>query len=62
VVLTIDDRPVLQARMRRNEPYLPLGSLYEQAFLLVMDQVVVDLMAALELTERDLERIHTRFE
>ena len=62
VVLTIDDRKVVEARKRRNEAYLPLGSLFEQAFLLVMDQAVVDLMAALELTERDLERIHTRFE
>ena len=49
VVLTIDDRSVVEARKRRNEPYLPLGSLFEQAFLLVMDQAVVDLMAALDL-------------
>jgi 6-phospho-3-hexuloisomerase len=62
VVLTIDDRKVVAGRKRRNEPYLPLGSLFEQAFLLVMDQVVVDLMGALDLTERDLARIHTRFE
>ena len=62
VVLTIDDRKVVEARKRRNEAYLPLGSLFEQAFLLVMDQAVVDLMAALDLAERDLERIHTRFE
>jgi 6-phospho-3-hexuloisomerase len=61
-VLTIDDRPVLEARKRRNESYLPLGSLFEQAFLVVMDQVIVDLMRALDLTERDLARIHTRFE
>ncbi len=61
-VLTIDDRKVVASRKRRNEPYLPLGSLFEQAFLLVMDQVVVDLMKALDLTERDLARIHTRFE
>ena len=62
VVLTIDDRKVVAARKLRNEPYLPLGSLFEQAFLIVMDQIVVDLMAKLELTERDLARIHTRFE
>ncbi len=62
VVLTIDDRPVVAARRRRNEPCLPLGSLFEQAFLVVMDQVVMDLMSALDLTERDLARIHTRFE
>lgn len=62
VVLTIDDRKVVESRKRRHEPYLPLGSLFEQAFLLVMDQVIVDLMGALDLTERDLARIHTRFE
>ncbi len=62
VVLGIDDRAVVEARKRRAEPYLPLGSLYEQALLLVLDQVVVDLMDALDLTERDLARIHTRFE
>jgi 6-phospho-3-hexuloisomerase len=61
-VLTIDDRKVVASRKRRNEPYLPLGSLFEQAFLLVMDQVVVDLMKDLDLTERDLAKIHTRFE
>lgn len=62
VVLTIDDRAVVQTRKRRHEVYLPLGSLFEQALLVVMDQVVVDLMKALDLTERDLARIHTRFE
>ena len=62
VVLTIDDRGVVRGRKRRNEPYLPLGSLYEQAVLLVLDQVVVDLMEDLQLTEADLARIHTRFE
>ena len=62
VVLAIDDRPVVEDRKRRGEPYLPLGSLFEQALLLVLDQVVVELMDALHLTERDLARIHTRFE
>lgn len=62
VVLTIDDRKVVETRKRLKEPYLPLGSLFEQALLLVLDQVVVDLMKALELTEADLARIHTRFE
>jgi 6-phospho-3-hexuloisomerase len=61
-LLTIDDRKVVENRKRRNERYLPLGSLFEQALLLVLDQVVVDLMEALELTEADLARIHTRFE
>jgi 6-phospho-3-hexuloisomerase len=61
-VLRIDDRKVVENRKRRNEPYLPLGSLFEQALLLVLDQVVVDLMEDLDLTEADLARIHTRFE
>ena len=61
-ILTIDDRPVMNARRRRDEPYLPLGSLFEQALLLVLDQVVADLMKDLDLTEKDLARIHTRFE
>ena len=61
-VLAIDDRKVVDARKRHGEPYLPLGSLFEQALLVVLDQAVVDLMEALDLTERDLERIHTRFE
>lgn len=62
VVLAIDDRGIVERRKRRGEPYLPLGSLFEQALLLVLDQIVVDLMDALDLTERDLARIHTRFE
>ena len=62
VVLGIDDRAVVATRKRRGQPYLPLGSLFEQAFLLVLDQAVVDLMEALDLAERDLARIHTRFE
>jgi 6-phospho-3-hexuloisomerase len=62
VVLAIDDRAIVERRKRRQEPYLPLGSLFEQALLLVLDQTVVDLMDALDLTERDLARIHTRFE
>lgn len=62
VVVALDDRPVVEARKRREQVYLPLGSLFEQAFLLVMDQVVIDLMATLGLTERDLAKIHTRFE
>ncbi|MFV1958024.1 MAG: hypothetical protein ACC662_01290 [Planctomycetota bacterium] len=61
-VLTIDDRQIVESGMRHGKPYLPLGSLFEQALLLVLDQVVVDLMASLDLTERDLERIHSRFE
>jgi 6-phospho-3-hexuloisomerase len=62
VVVAIDDARVMDARRRRKEPYLPLGSLYEQALLLVLDQVVVDLMERLGLTERDLARIHATLE
>ncbi|MCB9826296.1 MAG: SIS domain-containing protein [Planctomycetes bacterium] len=59
VVLTIDDRP---AARRRAAPLLPLGSLFEQALLVTLDHVVVDLMAELDLSEEDLARIHTGFE
>ncbi|MHC5011741.1 MAG: 6-phospho-3-hexuloisomerase [Planctomycetota bacterium] len=62
VTLTIDDRPTLQARKRRHATYLPLGSLFEQALLLVLDGVVVALMEDLKLIERDLARVHTSFE
>jgi 6-phospho-3-hexuloisomerase len=47
---------------RRSRRALPLGSLYEQALLLVLDHVVVRLMDALGLDEEDLRRIHTTFE
>ena len=59
MVLTIDDRP---AARRRAAPLLPLGSLFEQALLVTLDHVVVDLMAELDLSEEDLARIHTGFE
>jgi 6-phospho-3-hexuloisomerase len=63
VVLAIDDRPAVAARTRRGRRHgAPLGSLFEQALLVVLDQVVVDLMEALDLTEADLARIHTTFE
>jgi 6-phospho-3-hexuloisomerase len=63
VVLAIDDRPAVAAHARRGaRPAAPLGSLYEQALLVVLDQVVVDLMGALGMTEADLARIHTTFE
>jgi len=35
---------------------------FEQALLVVLDQVVVDLMETLGLTSDDLRRIHTTFE
>ena len=41
---------------------LPLGSLYEQALLLVLDAVISRLMETLGLTPEDLRRIHTTFE
>ena len=40
----------------------PLGSLFEQALLVVLDEVVVRLMEPLGLTPDDLRRIHTTFE
>jgi 6-phospho-3-hexuloisomerase len=59
VVVSIDDRPL---RRRRTRPPLPLGSLFEQALLITLDHVVLDLMTALNLGEADLARIHTDFE
>lgn len=61
VVLAIDDRPALAVR-RRAARRQPLGSLFEQAFLVVLDQVILDLMDALHLGERDLKGRHTTFE
>jgi 6-phospho-3-hexuloisomerase len=40
----------------------PLGSVFEQAVLLVFDRMVMDLMTVLGLTADDLRRIHTTFE
>jgi 6-phospho-3-hexuloisomerase len=63
VVLAIDDRPTLGAKNGRRKGGLPpLGSLFEQALLIVLDQVILDLMQTLGLTEADLARIHTTFE
>jgi 6-phospho-3-hexuloisomerase len=59
VALAIDDR--LPGRRSGGRP-LPLGSLFEQALLIVLDHVVLDLMDALDLTEADLRRAHTTFE
>jgi 6-phospho-3-hexuloisomerase len=61
VVLSIDDRAAAKAR-RGARRRLPLGSLYEQALLVVLDQVVLDLMDALHLGESDLAGLHTSFE
>lgn len=60
-VLAIDDRRALRARRQRGRR-LPLGSLFEQALLVVLDQVVLDLMDALHLGESDLAGLHTTFE
>ncbi len=46
----------------KRKPEPPLGSVFEQALLVVLDQVVVDLMETLGLTSDDLRRIHTTFE
>jgi 6-phospho-3-hexuloisomerase len=59
VLVWIDDRP--GARRGKGAP-LPLGSLFEQALLIVLDHAVLDLMEALHLTEADMRRVHTKFE
>ena len=61
VVLCVDDRPVLVGRKDAARSH-PLGSLFEQALLVVLDQIVLSLMERLELSESDLARIHTTFE
>lgn len=43
----------------RKETAQPMGSLFEQALLLYLDMVVIRLMAALEKTAEDLERVHS---
>ncbi len=61
-VLTVDDRPALEMRRKSKGRVHPLGSLFEQALLVVLDQVVLSLMEDLELTEGDLASVHTTFE
>lgn len=61
VVLPIDDRPKRRPAGSKK-PLPPLGSLFEQALLIILDQVVLGLMTALDLTEEDMARIHTEFE
>jgi 6-phospho-3-hexuloisomerase len=53
-------RPAKSSRAKDPEP--PLGSVFEQALLLVLDLVVVHLMRTLGLSPEDLRRIHTTFE
>jgi 6-phospho-3-hexuloisomerase len=60
-LLALDDTPS-RRRAGGNHRTQPLGSLFEQALLVVLDQVVLDLMEALDLTEADMARIHTGFE
>lgn len=43
----------------RGERTQPMGSLFEQALLLYLDSVVLRLMARLEKTAEDLERVHS---
>jgi len=43
----------------KAETAQPMGSLFEQALLLYLDQVVVLLMAELKKTVEDMERIHS---
>ena len=50
-VLTIDDRKAKGKGRRARRLGLPLGSLFEQALMVVLDQVVLDLMGSLGLTE-----------
>jgi 6-phospho-3-hexuloisomerase len=61
VVLSIADLPKRRPAGSKK-PLPPLGSLFEQALLIVLDQVVLGLMTALDLTEDDMARIHTEFE
>jgi 6-phospho-3-hexuloisomerase len=56
--------PRPKGRGKKNSSALapPLGSVFEQALLLVLDLVVVHLMRTLGMTPDDLRRIHTTFE
>lgn len=68
-ILTLPSEPARPRKTPRGpavrgkrKPEPPLGSVFEQALLVVLDQVVVDLMETLGLTSDDLRRIHTTFE
>jgi 6-phospho-3-hexuloisomerase len=62
VILALPDGEGVK-RARKPQGLLPpLGSVFEQALLLVLDQVVVHLMGILGLSPEDLRRIHTTFE
>ena len=60
-VVHIDDSVAREGK-RPRERQQPLGSLFEQSLLIVLDQVVLDLMDQLDLTEDDMARSHTEFE
>ena len=66
LLLPSEGRPAKPAGKRRRRASaadsLPLGSLFEQALLLVLDAVVARLMTTLGLSPEDLRRIHTTFE
>jgi len=62
VVFLASEQLGRRGRPRLAENGLPLGSLYEQALLLVTDAVIAHLMSALGLSADDLRRIHTTFE
>ena len=62
VLLLPTETPRAPRGRGKRAPVLPLGSLYEQALLLVLDAVVSRLMEALGLSPDDLRRIHTTFE
>jgi 6-phospho-3-hexuloisomerase len=66
LLLPSEGRPARRpksSRARRSADLAPpLGSVFEQALLLVLDLVVVHLMRTLGLSPDDLRRIHTTFE
>jgi 6-phospho-3-hexuloisomerase len=49
----------LPLEVAEGERDQPMGSLFEQALLLYLDQVVVRLMAELNKTVEDMERVHS---
>lgn len=49
----------LPLEVAKGEKDQPMGSLFEQALLLYLDQVVLRLMAELKKTVEDMERIHS---
>jgi len=62
LVIPSEAKTTGRASGRRGALAAPLGSLFEQALLVVLDEVVARLMEPLGLTPEDLRRIHTTFE